>query len=333
MKKIMAAMLAALLVLATLSLWGCGDDDPVDPPDACGITVTSPAAGDTYRPGDVDHNTMNIRWNKSGDADLASIELLKSGSLVGTIHPSTPNNGFYRWTASNFGAANGSDFAIRVTANGENGCFDVSDQFTMLNTVGCSLDFTNSFPDTLFAGEVFPLTWSSTNTTGHVDIQLRRQDQNLALIANRIADDGSFNWTVDSYHNGTLDGYFLRIMDSELGVCFADSVTFTIVDEDICFIDIATPSEGTIWFEGNDQNIVLAGSPEVTHVDLRLYTGSIFVPGGYIVSDYPVDELPYTWNVRDFGNTQGTTMYRIRAINSDDEYCVGISGAFTIFSE
>ncbi len=332
MKKILTPLWAVLLIALSMGFWGCGDDDPVDPPaENCDITVTSPVAGDNYRPGDEDHNTMNIRWTSTGDADLVKIELLKAGALVDVIHPSLPNSGFYRWTASNMGADNGSDFAIRVSANGETDCLDVSGLFTMTNTAGCTLDFTNEFPDTLFAGDVFGLTWSSANTTGNVDIQLRRQDQSLGLIATGIDDDGSYDWTVDSLHNGSDGYYFLRIIDSDLDYCYADSVTFAMVDEDICYIDISNPPAGTVWAEGSSQNIMLTGAPEISTVNLRLYTGNVFV--GYInhpSTPISIDDFPYTWDVNDFDNTQGTSMYRVQAVNSDDQYCVGQTGFFTI---
>lgn len=332
MKKIMTVMWAVMLVALPLGLWGCGDDDPVDPPvDNCSVTVTSPVAGDSFRPGDEDHEIMNIRWTSEGDATLVKIELLKADVLVGVIHPSIPNSGFFRWTASNMGAANGADFAIRVSAQGEDNCLGVSGQFSMTSIIGCALDFTNEFPDTLFADDIFNLTWDSANTTGHVDIQLRKQDSSLGLIAAGIDDDGSFDWTVDSLHNGSYGYYFLRILDSDLGTCYADSVTFAMVDEDVCFVDVINPQAGAVWDEGTTQDIMISAPLEVTSVDLRLYTGTVFVSA--IATDVPVANFPYSWTVNDFGNTQGTSMYRIQATNSDDQYCLGQSGAFTIVPE
>ena len=41
--------------------------------------------------------------------------------------------------------------------------------------------------------------------------------------------------------------------------------------------------------------------------------------------------MPYQWDsVSAFGNEVGIESYRVRAINVDDQYCVGESAAFTI---
>jgi len=332
MKMTLLAVLAVLFLFIFLGLGGCGSDDPVDPePESCSISVTSPTAGNSFIPGNEDQNTVNIRWDRSGSASFVMIELLKAGSVLGTIHPSASNSGFYRWTASTMGAANGSDFAIRVSALGESGCTSTSGLFTMNSILGCAMDFTNQFPDSLIAGEIFNLTWESSNTTGFVDIQLRKQDQILGYIASRTEDDGSFNWTVDSLHNGTYDFYYLRIQDSDVETCFADSVMFRMVDEDICYIDILEPMVHAIWDEGTVQNINISVSDEVSMVDLRLYTGNVFV--GQIADNVLLDDFPYSWTVSDFDNLEGLTMYRVVAINSDDQYCEGRSGFFTINSQ
>ncbi len=332
MKKLITILPLFILTALFFSAGGCGSDDPVDTQaEACSVTVTSPVAGASFRPGDDIHETVHIRWSSGGDASLVKIELLKADIVLGIIHPSVNNNGYYRWTANNMGAANGADFAIRVSALSEDNCLGVSGLFTLTNTVGCDFEFTNEFPDTLFAGELFNLTWNSTNSTGHVDIQLRKQDQSLGLIAVDIEDVGSYDWTVDSLHNGSYGYYFLRVIDSDLEDCFADSVTFAMVDEDVCFIDVINPADAAVWVEGTSQDIMISAAVGVTSVDLRLYIGSVFL--GAIASDVPVANFPYTWNVDDFDNTEGMTPYRIMAVNNDDNYCLGRSGDFTIVPE
>lgn len=330
MKKIMAALSVTLLIILSLGLWGCGSDDPADPPTAnCSISVTTPVAGDSYMPGDADHETIRIRWTHSGDGDFVKIELLKANAVVGVIHPSVSAAiGYYSWTASNLGEANGADFSIRVSTLGEEDCSDTSAMFTMTSIVGCTMDFSNDFPDSVVAGDIFHLTWDSHHTSGQVDIQLRKQDQLLAYIATRTEDDGSFDWEVDSFHNGTYDYYFLRIQDSDVDACYADSVTFKMVDDDICSIVVSGPHSGAVWDAGTEQTIMLTATAEVNTVDLRLFTGNIYV--GMIGTDISMDDFPYSWTVNDFGNTQGPNSYRVVATNSDDAYCTGRSGAFTI---
>jgi len=331
MSKVMVAFSAALLVAISLGLWGCGDEDPVDPPaENCSISITSPLAGTSFMPGDADHQELNIRWNKTGEADLVKIDLLKGGELVGNIHQSSPNDGFFSWTANNLGATNGSDFSVRVTAQGDDGCSDVSGLFTMTSIIDCAFDFTHEFRDSLVAGEVFNLTWDSNNTSGNVDIQLRKQDRSLGFIATGIQDTGSFAWNIDSLHNGSYHYYFLRIMDSDVENCQVDGVEFWMIDEDICYIDVSVPQADAVWTEGEVRSINITGAAEVATVDLRLYMGNIYL--GSIANNVSMDDFPLSWSVMDFGNIQANTAYKIVATSIDDEYCTGESGTFTIIS-
>lgn len=335
MKKPLAFLTAFLLITFVVLLWGCqGSDGPGDPaPDPCSLTISSPAAGSEFLPGDVDHQTVSIRWTRTGGADSVSIDLLKGGTLVGPVIPATANDGFYSWTARNLGAANGSDFALKVTALGESACTDTSALFTLTNTIGCSLAFTNTFGDTLIAGAMLPLTWDSQSTTGLVDIRLIKQDGSFeGFVAEGLVDDGDFDWNIDSLHQGTYDHYFLKISDSSVTGCEGVSNSFRMEDDDVCSIGLINPSAGVVWEEGDTETIMFSASVEVSRLDLRLYMGNVFL--GTIVSDLDASSSQYQWQVWDFGNDppSADNRYRIRAINSDDQYCVGKSGLFTIHS-
>ncbi len=341
MKKHWAVLSVALLIAVPFVLWGCGgDDDPTDPPvEACSITVTTPVTGDAFVPGDPDNQTVRIRWDKSGDAARVSIELLKAGELVDVIAPNATNNGVYTWTASNMGAANGADFSVRVTALDEDNCLGVSGQFSLTNTVGCSLAFTNDFDHdiTFVAGDNLTLTWYSNSTLGNVSIELWRGDDNTTPVGfiteAPLPDTGSYDWTIDSLNSGTYDFYTLKIIANGVDGCFAVSDTFGIADEDVCSINISSPQPDVVWTEGHTEEIDLIASDDVTAVNLRLYKGSEFLGNiTYAVDGVLVADMPYSWVVSDFGNEVGNTVYRIRAISIDDQYCIGISEPFTIIS-
>ncbi|MCP4292235.1 MAG: hypothetical protein GY780_10440 [bacterium] len=336
------ALLAIVLSIVTTVFWGCGsDDDPVDPPAAdCAISLISPNAGESFIPGDADHQTVNIRWSEEGDSPTVNIELLKGGNLVGLISSSVVNSGgFYRWVANNMGADNGDDFSIRVTANDDNTCFGTSGEFSLTSIIGCSMSITSSFVDeheeplVFQAGEHYELTWDHANTTGSVSIELWKQDQNLGYVTETpIANTGTFDWLIDSLHNGTYSYYVLKVRDSEVSECVAESPMFPMVDSQVCSITISNPGSDEVWIEGTSEDIDMTFSPDVSMVDLRMYVGNIYL--GTIMTNVLVEDFPFTWlSVNDYGNTQGSSFYRIRAVNTEDQYCVGISEAFTIISQ
>ncbi len=333
MKKLWVTLSIVLFAISLLGFWGCGgDDDPVIPPEGqCSISVSSPSAGSQFRPGDPDHESVSIRWAKTGSATTVTIELLKGGAVVGAIDSGTANDGFYSWTARNLGAANGTDFSIRITAVGTQGCQDSSGLFSLTNTVGCSVVFTNEFPDEIEAGEILDLTWDSEFTTEKVDIQLMKGEfsEVVGFIAEGLDDDGSYEWNVDSLHSGTSSAYYLRIWDSTLEMsCFSDSTTFRIIDPDICTIRVDNPGSGAVYNVGDQINITLVASPEVETANLKLYMGNERL--GEIKMGLDMTNPHFLWTVTNFGNTEATDRYNVRVFNADDQYCKGQSRNFTI---
>lgn len=328
-------LLVTVLGLASLALWGCGGDDDgggTPEPEDCAITITGPATATVFQPGNDDQDDCTIRWNHAGEAPTVDITLHKAGQQVGVIAAGDPNDGTYFWEADNMGAANGDDFTIRVTATSEAGCFGESGEFTIINTEGCNFTFTNNWLSGYFENTVVDLTWESYHHTGSVDIELHTVvDGYRGSLVQGLPDEGRFEWTVDSLNYANFYGFYrLKLVDSNLETCYAWSDTFSITDPNICLIDVVQPAEGVVWAEGSDQDIVLSITADVSAVDLRLYAGSMFI--NHIAQGVDVTQDPsYTWTVNDWDNTQGgTSSYRIRAFNVDDDYCVGVSELFTI---
>ena len=103
------------------------------PPD-CKITMESPGAmpGEEWCTG----QDINIRWART-TGDNVKIELYKGPDLVGTISPSTPNDGFFPWiNCETFVGVSGVDYSIRVTHLDEAACSDQTGTFTMTEPSG-----------------------------------------------------------------------------------------------------------------------------------------------------------------------------------------------------
>lgn len=330
MKKAFFVPFLSLLTFFIFLQIGCGgsDDPATPPPEDCSIDVTGPVPGAEYLEGD----HVNINWAETGDASQAVIQLLKGEHVVETIG-TVDNDGYQGWAASTMGAASGSDFAIRVTAAGETGCSDDSGRFSIINTVGCGMSFTVGDTARLDEGQDYDITWESNNTSGWVDIQLMRQDQPIGIVASNIQDDGHFLWTVDSFHQGTYEYYFLKINDRTVDGCDDETTTFGIIDHNICEMWVHNPQPHVVWEYGETKEISFTALDEnTTHVNLRLYEGNQFVNTVAIM--VPVEatgvEQFVSWVVDDTGSDTPAITYRIKVIDGNDPYCVAWSADFTI---
>ncbi len=336
-------MAAALAVLPGQGCKG-GDGTTPPPPGPCSLTMVAPQAGASFDSND----QANIRWEKEGEADSVMITLLQGGTQAGLISAGTENDGFFPWNADVM-TGHGGDFVIRVTALGQNDCVAESGTFTILNTAACNITMTGTIlPDTfLVEGQTVPLTWDSHDTKGGIGIELRHGHLNNVLvgtIAEFTPDDGSFDWTADSFndaaHRPVSDNsvYWVRIFDEDVPGCEDHSVDFSLFDSNLCTIDLwVTPSQqsyamGDTLLIGFDVSDYEPGDL----VKIRLYAGSIPVPQGYITvpgEDLPANSVtPYKWAVDNYGYLQGGSHFKVRVSKVDDIYCWGQSEEFEILN-
>jgi len=234
MRKILIAFPAAILILVSISLWGCGSDEEgptTVPTAACDIELTSLFTGERFLPGAVDSQTVKIRWEKAGSDPLVNIDLLKGGNDVARLVSDIANSGYYSWRANNNGAEDGSDFSLRVSSASSSDCSSTSGEFVLLNTIGCTLEFTNEFPDSLHAGDSLTLSWENNDIPGLVDIVLVVSGEEPNTIATNQAPDGSYEWTVDTFGRGSFERFTFRIQDTKIpDYCISESRFIKIED-------------------------------------------------------------------------------------------------------
>ena len=327
------AVLSVCAGAALVAGCGGGDDGGTNPPPpSCSLSAVTTGLDTSFLSGE----TVNIRWTGNGTPSTVVIELTKAGTVVGTIAASTANDGFHAWVANTGGQANGSDFGIRVTATGDAGCNAEKTGLTLLDVSGCAISGI-VVPDTLQAGDVHSLTWTSASTSGTVDIELYKAlpaslGDFVGVVATGVPDTGTYQWDVDSFHVGSLH-YRLLISDPAVSGCEAMSDQFYMVDTDLCEIDVFGPlGAGAVHTAGTVMQITVdqTSTNGSGMVDLRLYSGAQFVPGGFIADNVPVLGGAFNWTVDDYDWTLTNTNYRIRAIDVSDPYCVGESETFSI---
>lgn len=327
-----AAGLAAAFAIAGCG--GGGGGGGGTEPQPCSITNVSTGTVSSWLVG-LD-GPANLRWDHTGSATAVKIELLKGGAVVSVVAASTANDGFFAWTPSTGGQANGSDFGLRVTALGEAGCAGERNGLTLTDVSNCTLAWSSADPDTINAGESLALAWDAQSTSGTVDIELWQDDlggepQLVGVIAAGTPDDGAFTWDpVDSFHFGTNDWFTLRLSDPLVAGCGDETPPFRMVDEELCSILVFGFPGGSTFTEGSTMHIETGQTFGSGFVDLRLVAGAELVAGGTIATDVPVGQV-YDWVVDDFGFADNLrSRFRIRAIDSSDGYCWGQSDVFTI---
>ncbi len=341
MRKAISILVLLSILGLTLVQVGCDkdEDSPVTLPEECSITLNEIHEWDWWYTG----SEINIRWEwRTGDN--VKIELFKGNGLAGTITPSTDNDGYFGWPSSTtFGQESGEDYSFKVTNLGDSACSDQTGFFGLIDVSNCYIKFPWTIsdpPDTHRAGNEFKISWTSQYTSGTVDLELWYEPfSQLGTLIGVIAEeltitgpDMSYVWTVDSFHNGTSEGYRFKIRDVAHPLCGDISPPFTIIDEDICSIMVLGIYEPKYT---HDEIIPISFIFENSSgfVDLRLYSGAIPVTGGLIVENFDSQNgnAVFDWAVTDFGHTGPSfSVFNIRAWDSNDEYCVGRSSNFEI---
>ncbi|MBU8869925.1 MAG: GPI anchored serine-threonine rich family protein [Gemmatimonadales bacterium] len=347
MKKLVSVAVPVFLALFMLIQIGCNsDEDITDSVGPCGITMTRPLQGEVFLSGE----EVKIYWDKSGLPDSVDIELLKNGQAVGEIVGSEENDGFYFWEAENMEQDNGSDFSVRVTALGEDGCSGESNMFSLTDVDGCSHEFLTpeANPDPLPDGyqpmeliadgdATYEITWFSSFTSGKVNLELMHYNDVIGYIAQAQPDSlQSYLWTIDSLHLGTEFGFKILISDTKVASCRTISPWFTIVDNDVCEIRILAPRDGV----GGSEVTMYAGDIFNIEWSSTQVEGSLQIALNYqdeqialIASnvDPALGSFEWTVAVLDWPE-ENTANYQI-VINDDNNSiadCIGVSDAFLI---
>ena len=116
--------------------------------------------------------------------------------------------------------------------------------------------------------------------------------------------------------------------DADLNTCVSvPSWRFRITDNSVCEITVGIQPPQDSFDPNEEMRIDIIGTNVPGMVDIELLASAGAVPGNIVENHDP--DMPFFWNVNDFGYT-GTNAYRIRVIASDDAYCSGVSGVFSI---
>ncbi len=194
------------------------------------FTITSPNGGESWPAG----STQTITWNSTDPSGYISIELLKNGQLYRGIGFVQMAAGSFIWDICQF-IGDGSDFTVRVMQCDCPSCLqDISNaNFSITGSLPPpSITLAVTSPnggESWAAGSTQTITWTSTEPTGNVAIDLLQNGQFHSFIGSAPVAQGSFTWAIcDSLSTGS--DYSVRILRCDCAGCALDSsdLDFTI---------------------------------------------------------------------------------------------------------
>ncbi|MBI5060244.1 trypsin-like peptidase domain-containing protein [candidate division KSB1 bacterium] len=158
------------------------------------ITVTVPNGGESW----VEGTAQNITWTSANVTGTVNIDLNRSysGGAWEPIVAGTTNDGTHPWTVS---LPASSLARVRVTSVSFPAVSDVSNADFTIAARTITVTSPNG-GETWVDGSSHNLTWTSSNVTGNVNIELNRSYAGGAWepVAMNVANDGSEPWTVTS---------------------------------------------------------------------------------------------------------------------------------------
>ncbi len=210
MHKLSIVIAVILLLLAPLA--------------AVAVTVSSPNGGESWAL----RSSHDILWTHSGDNIVIRIQLYQNNEWVGLIASDMNlTDDRFPWTvgrlADGTSVAAGSNFTVRIVRARGLSLLDQSDAaFTITDgsepppTPTLSLNSPNG-GESWELGSSHPITWSSSNLSGTVNLSLLNGGAVLGPIGSADVAAGTFPWTVGNYTGGrgtVRPGYRIRIQHS-----------------------------------------------------------------------------------------------------------------------
>jgi hypothetical protein len=189
------------------------------------ITVTSPNGGQSWAVG----SSQNITWSSTNVTGNVNIQISRDGGTSwADIVTGTANDGTQSWSVT--GPAS-TQARIQIISVANSSIFDTSNaNFTIVNAPVSSVTVTSANGgENWVIGSVYPITWTSSNLTGNVNILLSRDSgTNWETLFANTANDGTESWTVGG---STTSVALIKILSAtDTGVNDTSDAVFNISD-------------------------------------------------------------------------------------------------------
>ena len=225
------------------------------------ITVTSPNGAEIW----IDGTAHNITWTSSGVAGNVNIELNRSysGGAWEAVAMNTANDGTHSWTVT---APATSAARIRITSVDNGAISDVSNANFTISIRTITVTVPNG-GENWIEGLSQNITWTSSNMSGNVNIDLNRSYPGGAWesIAANTANDGTQPWTVSLPATGIARVRIIAVSYPAVGD--TSNGNFTIAARTIT---VLSPNGGEVWIQGSLQNVTWTSSNVTGNVNVEL---------------------------------------------------------------
>lgn len=239
-----------------------GSDSPGDVSDAAftmispSITVASPNGNESLTVGTV----HTITWNTLGTVGPVSIDCSTNGGTQWTeVIENTANDGEFQWTVPSE-PSESCLIRIRESTNDKRP-WDISDgQFSTIVPLSQTIVLgTPNGGETLYAGGVYPVTWTASQDISSLDIDVSIDNgQSWSLVARSVENSGLYQWTVPSIESNQC---LIKLSDpGSLAEVRSQSV-FNI--ELTGVIQVTSPNGGELLMAGSSHEITWTGSGPV----------------------------------------------------------------------
>ena len=174
--------------------------------------------------------------------------------------------------------------------------------------------------ESLIIGNTFDITWTSSGTSGTVDIDYSTDNgSNWTSIVTNETDDGSYTWTVPNDPSTTC---LVRVTDSDGSPADESDAVFTISTGES--LTVTAPNGGEDWEVGTVQNITWTSSNTSGTVHIEYSTDSGTNWADVVAST--TDDGVYEWTIP---NDPSTTCL-VRVTDTDGSPTDQSDAVFTI---
>jgi hypothetical protein len=290
------------------------------------ITVVSPNGGEHWQTG----STYPITWNYTNLTGNVRIELLSplANPLPTVIAAEVPvENGVFHWTIPST-VMPGSFYQIAITWVSMLTVYigDVSDAPFTIGASDLPATLTVTSPnggENWYKGTNHPITWTSSNLPGNVQISLVSSNSTTAsayIIARSVPNTGLFNWSIPlNIPSGTGYRILIRSLDQP-GVYDLSDGNFVLLEPFSTRLRVISPNGGEVWHQGETHVIrwVSISNAITPGVEIALIRGGAVSNVPYIITMNAPNTGFYNWTIPNTIPGARNYKIRIRLLNSNN---------------
>ncbi|MFH1197550.1 MAG: Ser-Thr-rich GPI-anchored membrane family protein [bacterium] len=209
------------------------------------ILIQNPNSGSVWLTGQQNF----IKWTDN-ITEKVLIELNLASTLVKTITSSTESDGNYSWVVPS-DLTPGRGYRIKITSTVNSNITNFSKSFSI--ELAPYINITSPSASTLWEMETTQLISWDDNIAESVKIDLFKEGIYNSSIVDSTASDGSFSYNIPSNLSPGTD-YQVRIISTTNPQAEDFSENFSVALGP--FITIMSPTPSTVWYIGENQNIL-----------------------------------------------------------------------------